>query len=242
MAKKAKKKKRAAKKNPTRALKSGKTVSLDRERRKVKALETQIANMKRRARATAARRREETKARKKNPKRPPHAWWTRCLSSVEAKKYARDPAAVCSAAWWRMSRAQRGRIVRRMQRSAKRRDRRVAVALAKAERNRASRAARRRNPGSADARALAEYKRTHWGKTGDGRVSQGVAGNPAHGTLTKMGTLVEVAYETEKGGDHGLVEYEHAFEGQRPTLAYNEKGRLIIVDGTYTVKTGGIVG
>lgn len=239
---KAPKGKRRAAKNPTRRDASGKTTSLDRERRKVKALETQIANMRKRSRSTAKRRAEETKRRRSNPRRPPHAWWARCLSSVEASRYARDPAAVCGAAWWRMPRAKREAIVRRLERSRKRRDRKIAYAIARAERNRAQRAPRRRNPQErTDAVALADYERTHWGERGRGKVSQLRAANPRHGTSTNLGRLVSVVYLTKKKGDRELTEYEHEFEGPLPTLAYNDGG-LIVAGGRYRVKTGGITG
>lgn len=236
---------RRAAKNPTRRYASGKTTSLDRERRKVKALETQIANMKRRSRSNAKRRAEQSKRRRSNPRRPPHAWWARCLSSVEASKYARDPAAVCGAAWWRMPRARREAIVRRLERSRRRRDRKVAYAIARAERNRAQRAPGRRkgNPGAprTDAQALSDYERTHWGERGRGKVSQLRAADPRAGTSTKLGRLVSVVYLTKKKGDRELTEYEHEFEGPLPTLAYNDGG-LIVAGGRYRVKTGGITG
>lgn len=246
MAKRGKSKRRAKKrakrtaKNPTRRYASGQTTSLDRERRKVRALETQIANMKSRSRSASKRRAEESRRRKKNPRRPPHAWWSRCLSSVEAQRYARDPAAVCGAAWWRMPRSKREAIVRRLERSKKRRERRAAVAIAKAERNRATRAARRRNP-QTDAEARAAYERTHWGERGRGKVSQLDAANPRHGTATKLGRLVSLVYLTKKKGDRELTEYEHEFEGPLPTLAFHEGG-LVIAGGRYRVKTGGITG
>lgn len=77
---------------------------------------------------------------KRNPKRPPKRWFDACLASVEARKYARDPAAVCAAAWWRRPLEQRMRIVRAMERGT-RRDRRTAVAIAKAEQRRADKGA-----------------------------------------------------------------------------------------------------
>lgn len=240
MSKKPGKRAKAKRPNPTRTLASGKTTSLDRERRKVRALETQIANMKRRARQTAARRREEAKTRKANPRRPPREWWARCLSSVEAQRYARDPAAVCGAAWWGLPAAKRAAIVRRLERSKKRRERRLAVGIAKAERNRA-RAHRGRKPNPSDAGAAAEYRRTHWGDRGRGQVRQLEAQNPAHGTLTELGALHSVVYVTKKGGDPELTEYEHEFAGPLPKLLYGPRG-LVIAGGRYRVKTGGITG
>lgn len=70
-----------------------------------------------------------------NPRRPPKRWFDRCLASVTAQGYADDPAAVCGAQWWRMPARERAAIVRRWERGSKR-ERRLAVAVAKAERNR----------------------------------------------------------------------------------------------------------
>jgi len=75
------------------------------------------------------------KAQRKNPRRPPRRWFDRCLASVEARHYARDPAAVCGAAWWRTPTKKRAAIVRRLERGT-RRERRAAVAIAKAEHRR----------------------------------------------------------------------------------------------------------
>jgi hypothetical protein len=182
---------------------------------------------------------KRTRART-NPKRPPRRWFDRCLRSVTARKYARDPAAVCAAAWWRRPPAERERIVRRLERGSAR-ERRTAVAIARAEARRADGPPRKRNPGMSDAEARAEYERTHWGDRGRDRVQSGRAANPAHGTATQMGALYSVTYETRKGGDSEAVLYEHEFSRSRPKLAYNAGG-LLIVGGDYTVKKGGITG
>lgn len=79
---------------------------------------------------------------KRNPRRrsrrPPRRWFDRCLATVTAQRYARDPAAVCGAAWWNMPASQREATVRRWERGSPR-ERRLAVAVAKAERNRTHR-------------------------------------------------------------------------------------------------------
>lgn len=80
-------------------------------------------------------------AKRKNPRRPPKRWWDHCLAGVNAQRHARDPAAVCGATWWKMPASERARIVHRWERGSPR-QRRVAVAVAKAERNRAMRAHR----------------------------------------------------------------------------------------------------
>lgn len=92
-----------------------------------------------------------------------------------------------------------------------------------------------------DAEAMREYERTHWGHTGRKSVRELRAADPAHGTGTEMGELVEVVYRTRKGRKGKVVEYEHAFEDRLPTLAYNDGG-LIIAGGSYTIERGGITG
>jgi len=104
-----------------------------------------------RARADARRWRHRAEAlqkkkrahKKMNPRRPPRQWWRACLSSVEAQKHARDPAAVCGAQWWRMPPSERAAIVRKWERGGPK-QRRLAVAVAKAERNRAMRGHRKK--------------------------------------------------------------------------------------------------
>jgi hypothetical protein len=87
---------------------------------------------------------EKKRAHKKlNPRRPPGRWWDRCLASVTAQRHARDPAAVCGAAWWRMPAHERAAIVRKWEHGSAR-QRRVAVAVAKAERNRAMRGGKKK--------------------------------------------------------------------------------------------------
>jgi hypothetical protein len=186
------------------------------------------------------RRRTVASAQVSNPRRPPKRWFDSCLRSVAAKKYARDPAAVCAAAWWRRPPADRAKIVRRLERGSPR-ERRTAVAIAKAEARRADGPQRRRNPGMSDAGAVSEYERTHWGERGRGRVQRARAADPTRGTATQLGQLVAVTYRTKKKGDGGPVDYEHEFEGRLPRLLYNEGG-LFIAGGDYVVKTGGITG
>jgi hypothetical protein len=178
---------------------------------------------------------------RKNPRRPPRKWWRRCLSGVEARRYARDPAAVCGAAWWRMPPRQREAIVRKLERGS-RRERRTAVAIAKAERNRSEGPARRVNGAMGDRAAAREYTRSHWGDPGRRSVRELGAANPKHGTAVRLGTLRAVHYEAVKGKKRGeIVIWEHDFEGRRPTLVYNEGG-LMIAGGDYVVSEAGIEG
>lgn len=222
--KRAKGKKRRAKKNPCNPSPAFAHVKKQLER----------------SRAESRRLRKKIKERKRNPRRPPKRWFDRCLASVTAHRYARDPAAVCSAAWWKMPPSKRAAIVRRYERGTPR-QRRVAVAIAKAERNRAEGPPRRRNPAMTDAEASAEYERTHWGERGRQRIVRKGAADPSYGTATKLGKLVEVTYRTRKGGDDGPTDYVHAFEGKLPDLVYTDGG-LVIAGGQYVIREGGIDG
>lgn len=179
---------------------------------------------------------------RKNPRRPPKRWFEHCLASVAGQRHARDPAAICGAVWWRKPPTERARIVRQLERGTPR-QRRAAVAIAKAERNRADRRPppRMGNPPMTDDAALREYERTHWGERGRSRISQAQAPNPHHGTATKLGRLVSLVYLTRKGGDAEPTEYEHEFEGCRPELVYNDGG-LMIAGGSYRIREGGIDG
>jgi hypothetical protein len=234
--KKKKKHKRASKKNPPRL-----TAAQSRKRfADLKKAGCKPKRVRLGGESVVVRRRACSPPPMPNPRRPPKRWFDRCLRSVAAKKYARDPAAVCAAAWWRRPPAERDRIVRRLERGSPR-ERRTAVAIAKAEARRADGPPRKGNPGMTDAEARAEYARTHWGEKGHGRVRRGRAADPRRGTATQLGKLVAVVYRTQKKGDGRPVDYEHAFEGRRPRLLYNEGG-LFIEGGDYVVKTGGITG
>jgi hypothetical protein len=222
---------RQAMANPKTKTKKGKRRDRSKAKRHIRPAKT------RRAVATKARRKVPRPRRSGRPREP---WFSRCLRSVAAKKYARDPAAVCAAAWWKRSPAEREKIVRRLERGTPR-ERRAAVAIAKAEAHHAYPPPRRCNPGMSDAAAVAEYERTHWGERGRGRVRRGRAADPTRGTATQLGQLVAVTYRTKKKGDGRAVDYEHEFEGRLPRLLYNEGG-LFIAGGDYVVKTGGITG
>lgn len=174
--------------------------------------------------------------------RPIGRWWDRILASPEARRYPRGDRATLHAPYLKLSQRQRAAQVQRMFRAGGR-QRRAAVAIACAERDRADGPpARRSNPRPmTDAGALDEYERTHWGRRGRQSIRAGQAADPAFGTATVLGELVEVVYETRKGSDREVVHYEHEFEGPRPKLAYNAGG-LLIVGGDYTVRRGGITG
>jgi hypothetical protein len=168
-----------------------------------------------RARARARELHAKLKAKKKNPRRPPARWWEACLASVSARRYARDPAAVCGATWWSKPAAERARIVRRLERGTAR-DRRFAVGIAKAEQR------RHHTPRAA-------------GKPSKGR-SVRKKKNPA-GTVP----LYALSYVEQKEGDRKAHVYEHVFEGKRPRVRMRG-GRLELVGGSQYTKDGWIHG
>jgi hypothetical protein len=240
---KKKKHPKKAKKAKARAPKRVTVKTRTTTRKKVVIQNPKKASLERSVRSLKARNAKLTKklAARKNPRRPPKRWFDHCLASVAARKYARDPAAVCSAAWWKQKPAKRAAIVRRLERGTPR-QRRFAVGIAKAEQKRADGPPRKKNPGGmCDGGALAEYERTHWGKKGRGAVRTIRAADPRHGTAVALGKLVAVVYRTEKAGDDEPTDYEHEFEGPLPTLAYNPGG-LIVAGGGYRIKEDGIDG
>jgi hypothetical protein len=100
------------------------------------------------------------------------------------------------------------------------------------------------NPGKPNkGRKVPTYKEAHWGKKPKGARTLD-APDPRQGPLSALGELVEVTYGTIKTGDTSMTNYTHTFtttEG-RPTLAYNRRGRLLILGGGYTMEKRGIVG
>jgi hypothetical protein len=160
----------------------------------------------------------------------------RAVADALAHAAHHDPPATCSAAYWRLPRADRAANLRSLMRGSAR-SQRAAACIAKAE---AARAPPKRNPMTGP-EAIAEYERTHWGEPGKRRIQKARAADPSRGTLTQMGKLVAVTYRTKKRGDRGLQDYEHTFEGPLPTLAYGDGG-LVVAGGAYTVRKGGITG
>lgn len=63
---------------------------------------------------------------------------------------------------------------------------------------------------------------------------------PIPGEVFELGTLSAVTYETTKGREH--ADWEHEFEGERPTLNADRDGNLVILGGSYRVTPRGIVG
>jgi hypothetical protein len=204
----------------------------------------------RKAKRSSAKRAKPRKAKRatKPKKRTNRAvlsprWYEKVLASPEAQRLERrgvKDSASGNAAYWRQPARQRASFVLGMFRRGGR-ARRAAVALARAEQRHAEGPPKRRsNPGYTDAQAVGQYRRKHWGLSGRRTVREGEAADPRAGTLVKMGELRSVTYRTTKKGD-GLSDYEHEFEGRRPTLAWNGGG-LVIVGGDYTVKDDGIEG
>lgn len=92
------------------------------------------------------------------------------------------------------------------------------------------------------AKAIAAYKRVHWGREGTGRARVIDAPNPFFAVPVELGELVQVVYRTKKGLDREWVEYFHDFERERPRLAFNSPSGLLILGGSYRVTTHGIEG
>lgn len=165
------------------------------------AQEKKIARLRSRVRTLEAK----VKARR-NPRRPPRAWWQACLSSVSAQHHAHDPAAVCGASWWRMPPKERAAIVRQMERAGPK-QRRRAIAIAKAERNRAARGARKAS-----------------GKKKKKKPREPRRKNP-------LVELHSVTYVEQKEGDRKPHLYEHEFDRPRPRLRKTDGRPLKIVRG-----------
>lgn len=86
------------------------------------------------------------------------------------------------------------------------------------------------------------YRLTHWGKGGSASQRIATCPDPRRGGLVELGQLVSLVYLTEKGGDDGPTEYEHAFAARRrPVLAFSTEG-LFICGGAYRVGVKGIHG
>ena len=85
------------------------------------------------------------------------------------------------------------------------------------------------------------YAAMHWGQKGTTPEKTMRAADPKAEPLVELGTLISVVYRTKKGSDRELTDYEHEFEGTRPTLAFHTGG-LVIAGGGYKVNTRGIVG
>ena len=87
--------------------------------------------------------------------------------------------------------------------------------------------------------AAREYKRFHWGVKPDGTAVWDAPLVKPHDVLTELGELVEVAYETTK--DEAAI-WVHAFQTERPVLASTNRGRLVVVGGSYRITRRGIEG
>lgn len=165
---------------------------------------------------------EEKLAKRRNPRRPPREWWNRCLASVSAQRHAKDPAAVCGASWWAMPSSRRARIVRELEHGSPR-DRRRAVAIAKAERNRHARHGRQASKPAKTDKRKGERPR-------------------ANRRPNPLVPIHSVTYIEQKPGDRKPHLYEHEFEGRRPRLRKTDGKPLKIVRGNsgYSVRDGWI--
>jgi len=88
-----------------------------------------------------------------------------------------------------------------------------------------------------------DFRETHWGSEEDMHATTRVRVPNIDAGIVAMGPLVSVVYLATKGGR--TYEWEHAFEGARPILAYAHDGSgLVIVrgDSDYTVTKKGIEG
>jgi len=125
---------------------------------------------------------------KRNPRRPPKAWWDDCIARVQAASKAsgrkvRDVRAVCGAAWFRLPPQRRAAIVRALEQAKSPRAKGAALALARLEKR---------------------HRR--------GRV------NPCDTRRPNPRELVSLVYLEQKPGDSRPYEYEHEFEGKLPKL------------------------
>lgn len=88
-----------------------------------------------------------------------------------------------------------------------------------------------------------DFRGTHWGSEENMRATTRVRVPDVSSGIVSMGPLVSIVYLATKGGE--TYEWEHAFEGSRPILAYAHDGSgLVIVrgDSDYTVTKKGIEG
>jgi hypothetical protein len=216
-----------------------------RAKAKRRAAPKKTAPKRAKAKRRAAPKKAPKRAAKTNKKRtkqrhmkPVHPLWFEPIANREVR--GEMPRLEISPSYWKKHpRARRNNVMKLLRGSP--RHKRTAIALARAEQRHADAPPRKRNPGMSKGEALDEYERTHWGERGNRSVRAGRAADPRFGTLTKMGDVVSITYRTKKGGDRGLTDYEHEFEGRRPTLAYNDGG-LIIVGGDYKIAEEGIDG
>ncbi len=83
------------------------------------------------------------------------------------------------------------------------------------------------------------YEDFHWGKQSEGGEIVRIPPPPL--VVTGMGPLVEIVYESTKGGT--MAHWVHPFDDPRPVLAFEEMSdQLYIIGGGYNVTHRGIVG
>jgi hypothetical protein len=86
--------------------------------------------------------------------------------------------------------------------------------------------------------ADSRYAAFHWGeRSNHSQLHRHPWPDPV---MEQLGELVEVVYETSKGGE--VYHWQHPFSAPRPVLAYGGNGNLWILGGSYKVNRRGIVG
>lgn len=86
--------------------------------------------------------------------------------------------------------------------------------------------------------ADSRYKDFHWGQRSEhSQLHRHPIPDPV---MDQLGELVEVVYETSKGGS--VYHWQHPFSAPRPVLAYGSSENLWILGGSYRVNRRGIVG
>lgn len=88
-------------------------------------------------------------------------------------------------------------------------------------------------------RVAGKFRSFHWGEEPQNKQKGRAPKVSAGEVLYELGELVEIVYETSKGGE--IYEWIHKFEEPRPRLASTESGGLVIVGGGYSVEARGIV-
>ncbi len=108
-------------------------------------------------------------------------------------------------------------------------------------------------PGSLEALASAAvgireahqmYRETHWGRRGVSPAMLSSVANP-HTGVVELGSLVEIAYLTEKGRDKQPTVYQHKFSRPFPILGYAADGSGLVIArarSEYDITARGIEG
>lgn len=195
---------------------------------------------------SAYRRAIELVERVKNPRRPTRQFMQRYETAVSRTR-VQDPAAVCAAAWQRMTLAQRKAwVAREVKRNS-------IPGLAPVRRESAIRVGSRVTvqgfPGVFTVMRVLQNGRLHARRSDGAKVNAPLSGvraarNPMEPTSAHGVELHAVTYKEQKRGDKSPKLYEHEFEGRaKPRLRYDGRDLKIKRAGSrYTVKDGWIHG